>query len=80
MQCLTTFLAEKLGQESDSMFTVDVKRLCVTSVAGSDTPGLCHKGNGIGGKKGIFSFLLIPPQTAKWGFCFLFWWHRNKTF
>lgn len=67
-------LAEKLGWEDDSVFTADGKRLCpyVTSVAGSDAPELYHKGSGTGGKKGIFSFPLKSPQTAKWGLCFLF--------
>lgn len=71
-------LAENLGWEDDSVFTVDGKHLCVTLVAGSDTPELCHKGSGTGGKKGIFSFSLQSSQSAKWGFCFLFVWYGNK--
>ena len=67
-------LAEKLGWEDDSMFTVDGKCLCVTSVVGGDAPELFHKGSGTGGKKGISSFSLKPPQTAKWGFCFCVVW------
>lgn len=61
-------LMEKLQWEDESVFTGNAKCLYVISVAGSDAPE-----RGTGDKKGIFSFALKSPQTAKmilWGF---FW-------
>lgn len=56
------------------MFTVDGKRPCVTSVAGSDAPELCREGSGTGSKKDIFSFPVKALQTdCKVGFPFSLW-------